>query len=200
MILGSSQDCRRDILVKLNTPYGLTPSEKFAVFHEGLDDNGGYLSTARVNQRLIVSYDTYMKLEDELSVSREHDDQFRQGIEHIHNKMLFDSFNEALDSLRPYGLKGCPFQWRPNAGRIKSIEYNEEKVPEVLEKAQERVLDWAMFMCGFIPDKDDSMLGDIAIEDDYLNQIKEDRLIKMLTCEVSYSLEGVRNRREMADL
>lgn len=191
MTKGSSIDCRGDILIKVNTPYGLSPTEKFGVFHEGMDENGGYLSTARVNQRLIVSYDTYMKLEDELSISRDHDDQFRQGIEHIHNKMLFDSFNEALDSLRPYGLKGCPFPWRPNAGRIKSIENTEEKMPEVLERAQERVLDWAMFMCGFIPDKDDSMLGDIAIEDDYLNQIKEDRLIKMLTCEVVLDLEGV---------
>ena len=42
-----------------------------------------------------------------------------------------------------------------------------------------------MFMCGFIPDKEDSMLGEIVIEEDYLNQIKEDRLIKMLTCEVT---------------
>lgn len=40
-----------------------------------------------------------------------------------------------------------------------------------------------MYMCGFIPDKEDSMIGEIVIEDDYLNQIKEDRLIKMLTCE-----------------
>jgi hypothetical protein len=56
-------------------------------------------------------------------------------------------------------------------------------LPETLDKAQDRVLDWAMFMCGFIPDKEDSMIGEIVIEDDYLNQIKEDRLIKMLTCE-----------------
>lgn len=57
-----------------------------------------------------------------------------------------------------------------------------------MDKAQERVLDWAMFMCGFIPEKEDSMLGEIMIEEDYLNQIKEDRLIKMLTCEVSSSI------------
>lgn len=57
------------------------------------------------------------------------------------------------------------------------------ELPGLLEKAQDRVLDWAMFMCGFIPDKEDSMIGEIVIEDDYLNQIKEDRLIKMLTCE-----------------
>jgi hypothetical protein len=175
---------RKEILNKLNTPYGLAPLEKFATFHEGDEDGAGQMITARTNQRLIVSYEVYMKLEDALAVSRDHEDQFRQGVEHIHNKMLFDSFNEALDNLRPFGLKGCPFVWRPNAGRLKPIEYGEERVPEVLERAQERVLDWAMFMCGFIPDKDDSMLGEIAIEEDYLNQIKEDRLIKMLTCEV----------------
>jgi len=80
--------------------------------------------------------------------------------------------------------KGSPFPWRANAGRLTHKASNSIELPKLLEKAQERVLDWAMFMCGFIPDKDDSMLGDIHIEDDYLTQIKEDRLVKMLTCEV----------------
>jgi hypothetical protein len=175
---------KNDILAKMNTPYGLSPIEKFGEFHEGGEESCNHITTARANLRLVVTYDTYMKLEDELAVSRETDDQFRQGIEHIHNKMLFDGFNEALDHLRPFGLKGSPFPWRPNAGRLRPLQYTEAQLADLLERAQERVLDWAMFMCGFIPDKDDSMLGEIAIEDDYLNQIKEDRLIKMLTCEV----------------
>ncbi len=185
MTIGTDIEVRNDILSRLNTPHGLNPAEKLGVFHEGSDEGTGVMTTTRVHQGLIVSYDLYMKLEDEIAVSRENEDQFRQGMEHIHNKMLFDSFNEALDNLRPFGLKGSPFPWRPNAGRIKPIIHPDEKLPELLERAQERVLDWAMFMCGFIPDKDDSMLGDIAIEEDYLNQIKEDRLIKMLTCEVA---------------
>lgn len=174
--------------------------EKFGEFHEGSEESCNHITTARANLRLVVAYDTYMKLEDELAVSRETDDQFRQGIEYIHNKMLFDSFNEALDNLRPFGLKGSPFSWRPNAGRLRPLQYAEEQLPDVLDRAQERVLDWAMFMCGFIPDKDDSMLGEIAIEDDYLNQIKEDRLIKMLTCEVMLPLPGFRDRREVVDI
>jgi hypothetical protein len=31
--------------------------------------------------------------------------------ENIHNKVLFDAINEALDNFRPYGLKGPPLPW-----------------------------------------------------------------------------------------
>jgi hypothetical protein len=177
---------REDIIQKINSPYGLSQEEKLAVIHEGIGDINDSLSTSRVNQRKIIPFELYMRLEEEIGLGRETDDQFKQGLEHIHNKMLFDTFNEALDYFRPFGLKGCPFSWRPNAGRMKAIEYGQDKLPEILERAQERVLDWGMFVCGFIPDKEDSLLGEIAIEEDYLNQIKEERLVKMLTCEVSF--------------
>jgi len=31
--------------------------------------------------------------------------------ENIHNKVVFDAVNEALDGYRPYGLKGPPLPW-----------------------------------------------------------------------------------------
>jgi len=31
--------------------------------------------------------------------------------ENIHNKVVFDAINEALDGCRPYGLKGPPLPW-----------------------------------------------------------------------------------------
>ena len=31
--------------------------------------------------------------------------------ENIHNKVLFDAVNDALDEFRPYGLKGPPAPW-----------------------------------------------------------------------------------------
>ena len=176
---------------RINTTYGLSHVEKLASFHEGFDENGSLLNTGRTSERLIISRHTFTKLEEEMAVSRDNEDKFRKGMEHIHNRMLFESFNEALDSMRPFGLKGSPFPWRPNAGRLLPVVHPSLKLPELLERAQERVLDWAMFVCGFIPDKDDSMLGEIAIEEDYLNQIKEDRLIKMLTCEVIYIKPGL---------
>ena len=34
-----------------------------------------------------------------------------QEWENIHNKVIFDAINEALDNFRPYGLKGPPMPW-----------------------------------------------------------------------------------------
>ena len=31
--------------------------------------------------------------------------------ENIHNKVIFDGINEALDNYRPYGLRGPPMPW-----------------------------------------------------------------------------------------
>ncbi len=31
--------------------------------------------------------------------------------ENIHNKLIFDAVNDALDEFRPYGLKGPPAPW-----------------------------------------------------------------------------------------
>ena len=149
-IKGNSLD---EVIEKLNIPYGLTPDEKLAVFHEGVDENAGCLSSARACQRAILSFDLYIKQEEDLTLSNEYEDKFKQELEHIHNKMLFDSFNEALDSFRPYGLKGSPFNWRANAGRQHPIIWTKDNINNSLEKAQDRVLDWAMFMCGFIPDQ-----------------------------------------------
>ena len=33
-------------------------------------------------------------------------------LKHIHNKVVFDAFNESLDSYRLFGLKGKPFPWK----------------------------------------------------------------------------------------
>ena len=33
-------------------------------------------------------------------------------MERIHNKAIFDAFNEALDYHRPFGIKGKPLPWR----------------------------------------------------------------------------------------
>lgn len=31
--------------------------------------------------------------------------------DHIHNKAIFDAVNEAMNSIRPYGLEGEPMPW-----------------------------------------------------------------------------------------
>lgn len=79
-----------------------------ALFREDYDENEGNISSARASQRAVLNFEIYLRLEEDLTLMNNNDDRFKQELEHIHNKMLFDSFNEALDSLRPYDLKGKP--------------------------------------------------------------------------------------------
>ncbi len=37
---------------------------------------------------------------------------FTKELQHIHNKVIFDAMNEALDWFRIYGLTGRPFPWK----------------------------------------------------------------------------------------
>jgi len=60
---------------------------------------------------------------------------FVNEIENIHNKAIFDAVNEALDGLRPYGLKGPPLPWSKQAktltfkfGKEDALEYLFSKV------------------------------------------------------------------------
>lgn len=105
-------------------------------------------------------------------------------MEHIHNKLLFDCLNEALDFYRVFGLKGQPLALRTRGRNPRPIMG--EEVPLVLTRAAQKVIEWSTFMCGFIPFKDDSFIQvPRAIDDDTLNQIKEDRLVRLLTEEVN---------------
>lgn len=38
--------------------------------------------------------------------------EFIVELERIHNKAIFDAFNEALDYYRPFGIKGRPLPWK----------------------------------------------------------------------------------------
>lgn len=38
-------------------------------------------------------------------------ESFEAELENIHNKAIFDAINEAMDGMRPYGLKGPPMPW-----------------------------------------------------------------------------------------
>jgi hypothetical protein len=71
------------------------------------------------------------------------------------------------------------------------------------------MLKWGAFLCGFIPEKIETPTGEvILIEDEYLNQIKEDRLNQMLENEiienevrwVNYEEELTEVNVELADI
>ena len=108
---------------------------------------------------------------------------FQLEMEHIHNKLLFDCLNEALDSFRIFGLKGQPLALRSRGKNPKPLEV--PGIPSILTRAAQNVVEWSSFMCGFIPFKDDSFIQvPRQIDDDTLKQIQEDRLVRLLTDEV----------------
>ena len=48
-------------------------------------------------------------------------DELDSGLEEIEKyqlKMIYDCFNEALDSMRPFGIRGKPLEWKINNQKI----------------------------------------------------------------------------------
>ena len=69
-------------------------------------------------------------------------------MENIHNKAIFDGLNEALDGMRPYGLKGPPVPWS-RQGKALTFKFGSvESINELLSEAEKRVCDWAQFKAG----------------------------------------------------
>ncbi len=78
----------------------------------------------------------------ELPSDYDSDDSIMAEWENIHNKVVFDCFNEVsyhdfqvLDGYRPYGLKGPPLPWS-NAQRTLTYKYcEEERIDEIFGEA-----------------------------------------------------------------
>lgn len=105
-------------------------------------------------------------------------------LELFHNKAIFDAFNEALDTHRPYGLKGVPYLWKLSQPYNPQV-IQEQDVQKILQKTKEKVLGWCGFACGFfgtsieVPGQ-----GMIALNEEQIVHVKEERLGKMLALEV----------------
>ena len=110
---------------------------------------------------------------------------FLKELEHIHNKVIFDAFNEALDNQRIFGLLGRPFPWKTNQNRLNEQELTNKDIPKTLRVATDKTIEWASYLCGIIFDKEDSpFMHQYALDEDYVTHIKEDRMARMLAGEV----------------
>lgn len=107
-------------------------------------------------------------------------------LELFHNKGVFDAFNEALDSCRPYGMLGIPYSWKSYKVH-RPQEIKEEHMDLILERTKEKVLIWSSFMCGYLAMGEflSQRPGDYSEE--YLAQIREERLARLLAQEVKPS-------------
>ena len=89
--------------------------------------------------------------------------------------------NEALEYFRPYDIRGKPMPWKLNQKKLTYSDIDSNNQEIVLEQAKNKVLEWSLFQCGLLNDN-----REIAgmIEPDMLNQIKQERLERMIINEV----------------
>ena len=56
-----------------------------------------------------------------------------------------------------------------------------------MQRAKEFTLEWTSLLCGIIKDKEDSMMGNIKfMEPELINQLREERLFRMLSIDVVF--------------
>lgn len=76
---------------------------------------------------------------------------FSVEVQNIHNKAIFDGLNEALDGLRPYGLRGPPVPWSSQGHRALTFKYgNTDALDDLLNDAEMRVITWSQAQAGKI--------------------------------------------------
>lgn len=102
----------------LNTPFGFAPSKRLKLIHgydsfvdsscseEGSTDDYNTLP-------FVLSEELFIEFEQNIIGNGETEkEQIIKEFEHIHNKAIFDTFNEALNIFRPfYTLGGPPYSW-----------------------------------------------------------------------------------------
>ncbi|CAD8058482.1 unnamed protein product [Paramecium sonneborni] len=194
-----------EFIKQINTPLGITPQDLLKSISLSdmqqniLDDSTSgplYPLIKHIHQmeplideeiwfKFNQSYSLKLKYFNDINIS----DQFKE-LEVFHLRMVYEAFNEAINYVRPFGIRGQSYPWKSNPLKV----YQNITIPETLDRAFgfaiSKMLKWGSFLCGFIPEKIETPQGElIVIEDDYLNQIKEDRLQQMLEYEIQESDE-----------
>lgn len=98
-------------------------------------------------------------------------------MQRVYHRAIFDCFSEGLLST----MLSTPMSLADSLNK----KPPQEIVPDWLEKAKEWVLDCATILAGIIRDKEDSMMGNIRFMDaDFVQQLREDRMYRMITLAV----------------
>jgi hypothetical protein len=123
--------------------------------------------------------------------------------EHIHNKMIFDALNESFQKYRPYGTKGVPMPWSNNTrciGHTKPIN-------KIIEEVKDELLDWTTIQAGKIC-TEDMLMSNGALDEELLQQVREERLANMLADEIiekdeiwtNYEFEETQVKLDLANM
>jgi len=97
----------------------------------------------------------------------------------IHNKAIFNSINEALNLIRPYGLNGEPMIWNSQS-RLLFKELKDHNI--IVRNVKNMVLDWASFEAGTLPKSEFIVEG--KFDEEYFTEVREKQLGTLLAQEV----------------
>ena len=154
----------------------------------------------------IITVQVYLSIENSLAEQSSISPQvpgFVIEAEHIHNKLVFDAVNLALQRHRPYGLKGSPMPWNPiRAPRL------EKSVDRVVGEVISEVSGWSSMQVGVISMEEIEAVSSDREQEELLRIVRDRRLARVLTEEilggdgvwVNYELEETQASLDLADM
>ncbi|CAD8085451.1 unnamed protein product [Paramecium sonneborni] len=180
-----------EVLTKINVPLGPSSKDMLRFLHpvsdstiisdEESNQNENYLQNIIMTAELFETFERFLINEQ---ILKSQTSQLLE-LEHIHNKAIFDALNEALDYYRPYGMAGQPYVWKCDAARLQFRKKSLDEMPNIIKSSLDKVLEWCHYLVGFLIDKEDCPYPKMLMFDqECLAQIKEDRMIRMLSAEV----------------
>lgn len=180
-----SKDIIYDPKYKLNQVYDLKNTKL-----NRLDSNDQLLVKNKVkcwqyptSPLSILSVDIFNALENDILSNYNNMNIMDQLFEmqRVYHRSIFDCFNESLSR-----------QIIESQVKLSEMLFSDKRKPtsknltldQMLIKAMEDVLDCASLLCGIIKDKEDSMMGNIRLMDnDLINQLREERMFRMIALE-----------------
>lgn len=70
--------------------------------------------------------------------------QEQNSVKNFHEKLIFDSFIEALEYFRPFDVRGKSLNWKINEKKLTFSVINNENVHIVFEQGKNKVLENSM--------------------------------------------------------
>ncbi|OMJ84899.1 hypothetical protein SteCoe_13882 [Stentor coeruleus] len=185
-LLEELQKNEPEMLEAINTPAYQDPLTKLMILQ---NTEVGELSKFP-KLELILPFDISAKLKSKLECSNF---PYRS----IYLQMMFDCINEALNHIRPFGLKGVPDPWATKP----QLLFGDGDLCSVFRKLLSLLMKWSIIQGGAYPD------NNIKEDEDKLQNLREERMSAFLCFDVNdeesgwigYDDEETQSKLDVAD-
>lgn len=139
---------KEEFIKNLNVPFGFSQSKRLKLIHgydSFVEQNKSEHFDLYITLPFVLSEDLFIEFEQNVIGNGMTDkEQIIKEFEHIHNKSIFDTFNEALNLFRPYYTVGGPiYPWTNTEKSLYVGRVHEGNLEIIFEKASQKVYEWA---------------------------------------------------------